>query len=126
MTTSTISVSLLITTDIPVFIHLNSNMRPLRFSSSLKFKWKISSILKSRCCNLTGGGGEGEYRVFNDFLNQNGIFFRHSCPYTHHQNGLVERKTGKSLFQILVGCYPYSCISYKQTPNNYTEPNLSL
>ena len=34
----------------------------------------------------------GEYRVFIDFYNQNGIIFRHSCPYTHHQNGLVERK----------------------------------
>ena len=34
----------------------------------------------------------GEFRVFTDFLNQNGIIFRHSCPYTHHQNGLVERK----------------------------------
>ena len=34
----------------------------------------------------------GEYRVFIDFLNQNGIIFRHSCPYTHHQNGSMERK----------------------------------
>lgn len=34
----------------------------------------------------------GEYRVFIDFLNQNGIIFKHSCPYTYHQNGLVERK----------------------------------
>ena len=30
--------------------------------------------------------------MFNDFLNQNRILFRHSYPYTHHQNGLVERK----------------------------------
>lgn len=35
---------------------------------------------------------EGEYRLFTDFLNQNGIIFRQSCPYTHHQNSLVERK----------------------------------
>lgn len=34
----------------------------------------------------------GEYRSFTDFLNQSRIIFRHSCPYTHHQNGLVERK----------------------------------
>ena len=25
-------------------------------------------------------------------MNQNGIIFRCSCPYTHHQNGVVERK----------------------------------
>ena len=36
-------------------------------SSCLNFKWKINSILKSRCCNLIGRGG-GEYRVFTDFL----------------------------------------------------------
>ena len=34
----------------------------------------------------------GEYRVFTDFLNQNEIHFRHSFPYTYHQNGLVEKK----------------------------------
>ena len=34
----------------------------------------------------------GEYRSFTEFLNQCGIIFRHSCPYTHYQNGLVERK----------------------------------
>ena len=34
----------------------------------------------------------GEYRSFTEFLNQCGILFRHSCPHTHHQNGLVERK----------------------------------
>ena len=60
-------------------------------SSCLNFKWKINSILKLRCCNLIGGRG-GEYRVFTDFLNQNEIHFRHSCPYTHQQNSLVERK----------------------------------
>ncbi|KAH9684823.1 retrovirus-related pol polyprotein from transposon RE2 [Citrus sinensis] len=34
----------------------------------------------------------GEYRPFTEFLSQFGIIFRHPCPYTHHQNGLVERK----------------------------------
>lgn len=28
----------------------------------------------------------------NEFSNHSGIIFRHSWPYTHHQNGLVERK----------------------------------
>ena len=30
--------------------------------------------------------------MFSDFLSQNGINFRHSCLYTHHPNGLIERK----------------------------------
>ncbi|KAH9750824.1 retrovirus-related pol polyprotein from transposon RE1 [Citrus sinensis] len=34
----------------------------------------------------------GEYRPFTEFLSQFGIIFRHPCPYTHHQNRLVERK----------------------------------
>ncbi|KAH9779268.1 retrovirus-related pol polyprotein from transposon RE1 [Citrus sinensis] len=34
----------------------------------------------------------GEYRSFVHFLHETGIQFRHSCPYTHNQNGLVERK----------------------------------
>lgn len=33
-----------------------------------------------------------EYRSFTSFLNQSGIIFKHSCPYTYHQNGLMERK----------------------------------
>ncbi|KAH9646728.1 retrovirus-related pol polyprotein from transposon RE1 [Citrus sinensis] len=34
----------------------------------------------------------GEFRSFVIFLQQEGISFRHSCPHTHHQNGVVERK----------------------------------
>lgn len=34
----------------------------------------------------------GEYKSFENFLSQNGILFRHSCPYTHEQNGKAERK----------------------------------
>lgn len=30
--------------------------------------------------------------MLTDFLNQNEIIFRHPCSYTHHQNGLIERK----------------------------------
>lgn len=34
----------------------------------------------------------GEFRPFVDFVHKEGIQFRHSCLYTHNQNGLVERK----------------------------------
>ena len=55
--------------------------------SNCRLKTNLTPLL--RTCNLIGGG---EYRAFTQFLNQCGIIFRHSCPYTHHQNGLVERK----------------------------------
>ena len=34
----------------------------------------------------------GEFRSFVNLLHTEGIHFRHSCPYTHNQNGIVERK----------------------------------
>lgn len=35
---------------------------------------------------------ERECRSFTYFLNQSSIILRHSCPYIHHQNWMVERK----------------------------------
>ena len=55
------------------------------------FKIQVENQFNTQIKMLQSDWG-GEYRVFNEFLNQNGILFRHSCPYTHHQNGLVERK----------------------------------
>ncbi|MDV3143313.1 MAG: DDE-type integrase/transposase/recombinase [Sweet potato little leaf phytoplasma] len=34
----------------------------------------------------------GEFRSFTSFLQANGIEFRHPCPHTSQQNGVVERK----------------------------------
>lgn len=34
----------------------------------------------------------GEYRVFTNLLQKEGIIFRQSCPYTLVQNGRVERR----------------------------------
>ncbi|MDV3183805.1 MAG: DDE-type integrase/transposase/recombinase, partial [Sweet potato little leaf phytoplasma] len=34
----------------------------------------------------------GEFRSFSSFLNEHGIEFRHSCPHTSQQNGVVEHK----------------------------------
>ena len=49
---------------------------------------KNNSNVPLKSYNLTWG----EYRAFTIVFNQNGIIFRHSCPYTHHQNEVVERK----------------------------------
>ena len=54
----------------------------------------------------------GEYRSFTDFLNQSRIIFRHSCPYTHHQNGLVERKH-KHIFKIRLTLLAHSKLPFK-------------
>ncbi len=35
---------------------------------------------------------EGEFIAFKTFLQQEGIYFKHTCLYIHHQNGVVERK----------------------------------
>ena len=43
-----------------------------------------------KCLQLDWGGGE--FRSFVNFLHTEGVQFRHSCPYTHNQNGIVERK----------------------------------
>lgn len=34
----------------------------------------------------------GEFTAFKLFLQQKGIQFKYNCPYTHHQNDVVERK----------------------------------
>ena len=34
----------------------------------------------------------GEFRPINKFLTDLGVIHRLSCPHTHHQNGVVERK----------------------------------
>ncbi|GAU26774.1 hypothetical protein TSUD_317720 [Trifolium subterraneum] len=36
--------------------------------------------------------GSGEFRPFTKFLIKLGVIHRLTCPHTHHQNGLVERK----------------------------------
>jgi histone deacetylase 1/2 len=49
----------------------------------LQFNCKIKTV-------QTDGGGE--FRPFTKFLTNLGAVHRLTCPHTHHQNGLVERK----------------------------------
>jgi histone deacetylase 1/2 len=49
----------------------------------LQFNCKIKSV-------QTDGGGE--FRPLTQHLNKLGVTHRLTCPHTHHQNGLVERK----------------------------------
>jgi histone deacetylase 1/2 len=49
----------------------------------LQFNCKIKTV-------QTDGGGE--FRPFTKYLTNLGVIHRLTCPHTHHQNGLVERK----------------------------------
>lgn len=35
---------------------------------------------------------DGEFQCLNNYYKQNGIHYRLACPYTHQQNGSIERK----------------------------------
>lgn len=67
--------------------------------------------------------GGGEYRPFTKFLSDQGILFQHPCPYTHEQNGRIERKhrhiteTGltllaKSGLDFSYGWFSFQCAVY--------------
>ncbi|KAH9699143.1 retrovirus-related pol polyprotein from transposon RE2 [Citrus sinensis] len=55
------------------------------------FKAQVEKQLEQpiKCLQFDWGG---EFRPFTKYLQEKGIEFRHYCPYTHNQNGLVERK----------------------------------
>lgn len=58
----------------------------------IHFKTMIENQLGTKIKSLQTDGGK-EYVAFSQFLiNTNGIVHRVSCPYTHEQNGSVERK----------------------------------
>ncbi|KAH9699463.1 retrovirus-related pol polyprotein from transposon RE1 [Citrus sinensis] len=55
------------------------------------FKAQVEKQLEQPIKCLQSDWG-GEFRSFSKYLQEEGIEFRHSYPYTHNQNGLVERK----------------------------------
>lgn len=55
------------------------------------FKTQIEKQLETSIKCLQSDWG-GEFRPFVHYLHEEGIQFRHSCLFTHNQNGLVERK----------------------------------
>lgn len=55
----------------------------LRHKLSCSFGYKIKAIQTN--------WGKG-YRAFTNLLMSHGITYRYSCPHTHEQNGVAERK----------------------------------
>lgn len=71
-------------------------MYPLRnksdaFSAFVPFKNLVEKQFEKNIKILQSDWGE-EYRSFTQFLQNEGIIFRQSCPYTSVQNGRVERR----------------------------------
>ncbi|KAJ4720471.1 Retrovirus-related Pol polyprotein from transposon TNT 1-94 [Melia azedarach] len=55
------------------------------------FKKQVETMHEKRIKTFQCDMG-GEFKAFEPYLKQEGITMRYSCPYTHHQNGKVERK----------------------------------
>ena len=61
------------------------------FQTFLNFKTLAENQLGCSIKALQTDWG-GEFRTFTDFVQTNGIVHRNSCPHTHEQNGVAERK----------------------------------
>ena len=57
----------------------------------VSFKLHVEKLLGFQITQLHSDGG-GEFKRFKHFLALNGITHRFSCPHTHAQNGIAERK----------------------------------
>lgn len=57
----------------------------------VSFKLHVEKLLGFQITQLHSDGG-GEFKKFKHFLALNSITHRFSCPHTHAQNGLAERK----------------------------------
>lgn len=55
------------------------------------FKTQVELQLRLKIKSLQSDW-RGEYRALTDFLQSHGIHHRLSCPDSHQQNGIVERK----------------------------------
>lgn len=68
---------------------LKNKSDALQTFKTFKCQVELQSSLKIKAVQSDGWG---EFRVFSYFLVSHGIVHRFSCPHTHQQNGLVERK----------------------------------
>ena len=88
MVTTIMSVSLMLTVGLLGYILSSVNLMCLMFSFRSKHMLSVCSVIKSFMCNPIGS----EYHNLNAFFNKFGITHRVSCPHTHQQNGVDERK----------------------------------
>ena len=55
----------------------------------------FKSLLENQCdrkINFLQSDMKGEYQTFIEYIKQNRVVFRHSCPLTSAQNGRAKRK----------------------------------
>lgn len=63
------------------------------FSTFVKFKTIAENLLSCKIKQIqTDNGGEYISKQSQNFLHQNGLHHRLSCPHTSQQNGISERK----------------------------------
>ena len=79
------------------YIHFLHDYTRYTWIYPLKFKSEAFSVFKqfkflNTSIKCVQTDWDGEYRLFQNFLAQNGIQFLHPYLYTHQQNGKGERK----------------------------------
>jgi histone deacetylase 1/2 len=57
----------------------------------LQFQAHVERLLKKKIIHVQYDWG-GEYQSLNNFFQKLGISHRMSCPHTHQQNSVAERK----------------------------------
>lgn len=63
------------------------------FQCFVKFKLLVENLFKTKIQQFqSDNGGEYTSKQFKDYLSQNGILHRLSCPHTSQQNGIAQRK----------------------------------
>ena len=69
----------------PLKLKSDTMLQFLQFKKMVELQFNCSI----KCVQTDGGG---EFRPLTKYLTNLGIVHRFTCPHTHHQNGLVERK----------------------------------
>lgn len=58
----------------------------------MQFQAHVERLLSHKIIHVQSDWGGGEYHNLNAFFSKLGITHRVSCPHTHQQNGVAERK----------------------------------
>lgn len=93
--------------DIYGFIFLKPNLIYIMHLFTSRHKQNYNLILRFWCFSLIFGR---QYKRLSSFLDQHGVVFRQTCPYTSEQNGIVERKHRHVCWN-----WPYLACSFRKS-----------
>jgi histone deacetylase 1/2 len=80
------------------------------FDVFLQFQAHIERLLKTKIISVQSDWG-GEYHNLNTFFQKLGISHRVSCPHTHQQNGIAERKH-RHIVETGLTLLAYACVPF--------------